>query len=765
MIALLIAVGILSLPTLGVLLHMRNASQQQLDADRLAYELIFPKGLTDKQVEAAIRSIGSNLQDNKLKGDPSIALEVMSSPRGVRHMIRVPSRDAEYLMGQLEGHIPGIDVTPIEHLPDIGYDFGAQLSMSDPARTMPITNITDHAVKILKSLETTERELVTLQYVITHTARVKVIESNTTVLKSKPRFRDYLFGSNVASNDEVQDRRVKVSDQNYGAVGRIAAKAKSEARARELVMKVLRALRSESSPSNRIDAHEIPYRNLDAVVNSARTPSSRTMQFTVSELAAFIGWPVGDPQIPGLAQGSARRFPATETIPRDGGRILGHSNVPGRERPIALPYSGATTHTFIGGKTGVGKSTQMANNAYDDMRNGLGVIVIDASASASRETVYNRVLNYVPPDRVNDVIALNVHADVDFPIAFNLFDQGSGRGAIDQIVGVFTQLYPTIATGVAVRDLLYHGIWTLLDHGDLTFADLGTLISPRNPAEKAWSRNVRQSVAAPELKEFWERVQDRNGDVEPRDANTLHNKLWQLAGRPEIKHIIGQSSSTLNMRDVLANNKILLISLSGLPKESAELLGSLITTVLWDTAQSMTPEKPNFLYLDEFQVSARVQNGLDDLLARARKHRLGLTLATQYIETIERELKTAIVNNTGTRIIYETSSTEARIWIPEFGGTKLLSETDFTGIKKYEAIATIATDSGTSAPVTMKALKPYEPTGMAQRVLEQSRRRFGRPVDQVRQEIINRRRPSQTEPSVAPKPIGRTDSPYKKKES
>lgn len=754
MIELLLTVGILSPSLLGVLIHMRNASQQEFDTDRLVYELVFPKGLTQKQVEAAIRSIGSNLNDNKFKGDPSIALEVISSPRGIRHLIRVPSRDAEYVMGQLEGHLPGIDATPIEKLPDIGYDFGASLAMSDPARTIPVSNVLDYAVKILKSLETADKEVVTLQYVITHTARVKVLNSDSVVPKSSPRFRDYLFGTNVATRDEVQDRQVKVSDQNYGAIGRIAAKAGSEARAHELVMKVLRALRSESSGTNRIEAQEIPYKKLDELVNGAVTPPRRSMQFTVAELAAFIGWPIGDPQIPGLARGSARRIAPTESVAREG-RLLGWSNIPGSTRPIAQAYEYADRNTLFVGMIGSGKSVGMGNFIYDDLHGGHGCIVIDASSSRSAQSLSSRALEYIPAHRLNDVIHIDVVGNADHSVSFNPLDQGHGLGSVDLIEGVMTALYPDIANGVSVRDLLHHGLWTIVEHGGLSLVDLGALIRPK-VSERQWADNVIANVKDPELREFWERMAD-TGRGNPRKqaewdryTDPLFRRLWQLTGRPEIRNMIGQTNNALNWEEVLTQRKVVIISLAGLPADSAELLGSMLVQTLWTTAQRLTPDKGTGtgLFLDEFQAAVNIKEGVGDLLNRGRKHGLWMTLGTQFLSDLPAPTKNAILNNVGTRVVYRTSADEAYMWRKQFGSDQL-NETDFQNGREYEAIAQILDSSGRST-VTLKARPPANPTGYSERAIELSRQRFGRPVEHVREEIKNRRRP---EPSKRPEPL------------
>lgn len=717
---------------------LRMSSQRNYDITRKTYEIVLPTNLAEDRVQAFIRSIGSHTDKGigRLLGVPTVAFETHYTDKGIYHRLRVPSASADYLIAQVHASLPGVDVTPVEDPEQFSFTSGAELGLSDGARTLRIANAKDMVARILGSVPTVETdEHVVVQWVISHSEKEKT-SNKTTVKSSKFSFLSAVVFGTDANPYEVTDRKNKESEPNFTATGRVGVVASNMQRADKLITGVFRALRSEND-DNQFRAKRIKTSKLDSI-NTGATPLLMGAQFTVTELTPVIAWPIGDPSIPGLVQGSTRRLPATEVIAREGW-LLGHSNVPGRERPIAVDWTYAILHTLIVGRIGSGKSVVMANGAAQAMDRGNGVFLIDASASKSDQSLYNRVLSLVPPERVNDVITMNVTEDADHPVGFNLFDQGSGRGAIDQIVGVFTSLYPDIATGVSVRDLLYHGIWTLIEHGGLTIIDLAALIRPNNPQEEAWKKQIISGLKEQELIDFWKRI-DRE-DKTGKYTEPLHRRIWQLAGRPEIRNILGQSNSSINLEDALANNKIVLVSLSGLPADSAELLGTLLMTTLWTAAQRLTPEKANFLYLDEFQVTARIQEGLGDVLNRARKHNLGAVLGTQYVDRLPKDLQSAILNNTGTRVVFETSAAEARIWQGEFG-RRSVDENDFIRMRKHEAIATIATSSGTSAPVTLKALAPIKSTGYERDVLDHSRHQYGQPVEQVRQQIIDRRKPS-----------------------
>ncbi len=536
------------------------------------------------------------------------------------------------------------------------------------------------------------------------------------------------------------------------AVGRIAAVGAGEFQARTLIKGVKDALAATNSPANQFKVTRTFSDKLARQVSEAAAPMFYPAQFNLPELTALIGFPIEQPFIAGLPQGTTRHLFANDDIARTG-RILGHSNYPGHERPIAQDYKLATTHTFIGGGTSSGKSTLMANSFAQDVANGFGGIVIDAANSESDETLFHRAMQRIPPHRIEDVIVLDVYRDRLSPVGFNILDQGDPRVVADQIAELFGHLFDN-DKGIWTRELLLHGLYTLAEYPGSTFTDLMPLIQPTNDDDALWAEQTIRNVKDRELVEFWKRWnaftdKERHTAIQP-----LLNRIWQLTSRPETRDIITQTTSSFQMTDVLRDNKILLVNLSGLPKQTSELVGTLIINALWNAAQQQTPAKPNFLYLDEFQVITKLPIGLDDMLARARKHKLGVTLATQYVDKLPSEIQAAIVNNARSRIIFQSSAKEARIWTPEFGA-QFVDTYDFINIRKYEAIAQLATSAGTGVPVTLKALAPIPPTGTADRVKQASHHRYGRSLQDIEQQVKKRRQPLH-KPRGQRRPIGIT---------
>lgn len=734
---------------------MKLKSQQSLDTRRKTYMLTFPTDLDQTRVLSWLRSISGSLHGDgsRLTGSPTIVFETWASDHGIVHRLIVPKNEADYISGQLRSLVPGTTVSEDDTRPVLEWTQVVEVAMSSPSRQLRVVNPTDLSASLLASVQALgPEETVMTQWVLTPAPNQALPSKEKNAKSNEFSLWQFISGSQAASSDEIDDRRKKLEDQNLHGLGRIAAVAKTPQRADVLVRQVGKAMASANSNGNRLEPIRGNTRKLAVRVNDAATPIIFPAQFSILELTALVSWPIGQPFVAGLPQGSTRHLHATEDIARVG-RILGHSNYPGHERPIAQSYHMADgryaiPHTYIGGATGTGKSTLMANSFAQDVAQGYGGIIIDASNSDSSESLFSRGLSYVPRDRLDDVIIMDVSRNQLNPVGFNILDQGNPRIVVDQLTDLFGHLYQD-TKGVWTKELLFHGLYTLAERPGMTFIDLITLLTPRNQDEVAWAEDVVKNVKDPELKMFWQRWKGFSQSERDRYTQPLMNRAWQLISRPETRNIIGQSHSSFTMTEVLSGNKILLVSLAGLPVETASLLGTLLVNALWTAAQTLTPDKPNFLYLDEFQLMTRLPMGLDDMLARARKHRLGVTLGTQYLEDVPMELKTAVINNATSRIIFQSSSRESRMWQQEFG-RQYVNENDFMRIRKYEAIAQLATDSGTAAPVTLKSLAPIATTNVASSAVALSASKYGRPIKAVEEQMINRRKAEPTSKAQRP---------------
>lgn len=236
-------------------------------------------------------------------------------------------------------------------------------------------------------------------------------------------------------------------------------------------------------------------------------------------------------------------------------------------------------------------------------------------------------------------------------------------------------------------------------------------------------------------------------------AAPVHNRIWQLTVRPEIRNIIGQSVSSFTFEDVLTSGKILLINLAGVRvgEMTASLTGTLLMNALYSAVRTVTMKKPSFMFVDEFQDFVNLPVNAADMLAKTRSFGLGLVLAHQDLDQLSkvRGLEQAVLANARSKVVFQTSSRDARVMQREFG--RLVDEDDFLNLGAYEAIARIATPDGVSAPITMTTDPPSRTTGVANAVRLASRTTYGRPVAEVETEIDARRRISDDRPTKKPK--------------
>ncbi|MGH8684536.1 MAG: TraM recognition domain-containing protein [Nitrosospira sp.] len=650
-------------------------------------------------------------------------------------------------MSQLLSLVPGVRYSPEDNQPDHDWKRVIELGETDPARSLRIPSAEYLSASLLASVQAlSEGEAVLMQWVVTPTVPQKLPSDRKPFPTSHWSYR-LITGDIMADSDEVKDRRAKLSEANMLAVLRVAAKADTEARANHLLYRVQAALASVRSPNNRFKKRLVVERWLQDRLRQAASPLIFPAQLSASELVSLIAWPLGGPHVAGLPQGRARHLPATEAIPRVG-RIIAISNFEGAERPLALSPIDSCKHTQVIGPTGVGKTTLLANLIAQDMEAGHGVILIE-----SKGDLFQEALDRVPKDRLDDVVILDVN-DTAFPVGFNIL-QGNPQIVAADIQRLFEHLYPQDTRGVRVRQGLYHAIMTLMASTNatepMTFADIGPLCVPRADQVGFSDKIIRGVAGYEELALFWQELENMKRDQRAAYFGPIIDRVWQLNSRRSIRNIIGQSKSGFDMKEIISGNKILLVNLGRATEgsETAALVGSLLLNSIWSAVLSGTssPASPTFLYLDEFQDFLNLPIPAQDMFAQARSKGLPMTVAHQFMGQLSRDLQDAVLANARSKVVFQTSSDDARLFAREFG--KSVDDHDFMHLGPYEVIMRMATSDGVSAPVTGVTQPPGRRTGLDNAARFKSREKYGRPVADVEAEINNRR--NLGEPKKAPK--------------
>ncbi len=396
----------------------------------------------------------------------------------------------------------------------------------------------------------------------------------------------------------------------------------------------------------------------------------------------------------------------------------------GQQVPFGIKANDRTRHVYVIGKTGMGKSTLLENMAVQDIKNGNGLAFIDPHGQTA-ETL----LDYIPEERKDDVVYF-APFDTDNPVSFNVMeDVGEDKRhlVVSGLMSVFKKIWVD-AWSARMEYILSNTLLALLEYPDSTLLGVNRMLS-----DKEYRMRVIENITDPAVKSFWvdeflkynERYMQEAGDA-------IKNKIGQFTSNPLIRNIIGQPHSSFDIRKIMDDRKIMIMNLSkGLVGEqNANLLGSMLTTRIYLAAMSRadkTPEEmkaaPNFyFYVDEFQSFANAT--FADILSEARKYKLNLTIAHQYVEQMEEEVRNAVFGNVGTIISFRVGPFDAEILETVF--TPKFLAPDIVNLGFAQIYLTLMIDGIGSAPFSAITLPPIENPGASYRdaVIAASRKQF-----------------------------------------
>lgn len=379
-------------------------------------------------------------------------------------------------------------------------------------------------------------------------------------------------------------------------------------------------------------------------------------------------------------------------------------------------------HVYIIGKTGAGKSTLIANMAIDDIRKDRGIGIIDPHGDLSEI-----ILDYIPKRRANDVVYLEPF-DTERPFALNVLEVRNKQQkelVASGIVSIFNKLYKD-SWGPRLEYILRNVILTLLETPNATLVDVLNLLANTN-----YRKKVVAQLKDPVLKNFWEHEFARMPDRLKAEAiSPIQNKVGQFVTSRMIRNILGKAKSSIDLEQIMNEGKILILNLSQgkLGEDSAALLGAMIITQIQLAAMNRSFIKEEdrrdfFLYVDEFQNFAT--SSFVKILSEARKYRLALTLANQYVEQLELEVQKAIFGNVGTLVSFVVGARDAHLLTFEFA--EIYSENELVSLGKYEIVLKLSIDDMSSAPFPATTLPlPTLKNENREKIVRLSKERFGR---------------------------------------
>lgn len=379
-------------------------------------------------------------------------------------------------------------------------------------------------------------------------------------------------------------------------------------------------------------------------------------------------------------------------------------------------------HVYIIGKTGSGKSTLISNMAIDDIRRGRGVGIIDPHGDLTES-----ILDYIPKRRINDVVYLEAF-DQERPFHLNILEVHNPEQkhlVASGIVSIFQKMYGH-SWGPRLEYILRNLILTLIEVQGSTLYD-----GMRVLTDKKFRDGILKQVHDPVILNFWKTEFDVMSEKQRVESvASIQNKLGQFVSAPMIRNILSNPTSSIDLAQIMNEGKILLVNLSQgkLGEDNAALLGAMIITQIQLAAMGRSYIKEEdrrdfFLYVDEFQNFAT--SSFVKILSEARKYRLALTLANQYIDQFEEEIRNAIFGNAGTIISFVVGARDATHLTKEFGG--IYSEADLVGLGKFEIVLKLSVDSMTTSPFPARTLPPPKlANDNREKIVRLSKEKYGR---------------------------------------
>ncbi len=394
-----------------------------------------------------------------------------------------------------------------------------------------------------------------------------------------------------------------------------------------------------------------------------------------------------------------------------------------------------TRHMYVIGKSGVGKSTLLENMAIQDIARGEGLAVLDPHGSFAE-----KMLDYIPEHRIKDVIYF-APFDTENPISFNVLeDVGADKRhfVASGLMSTFKKIWVD-AWSARMEYILNNILLALLESPDATLLGVNRMLS-----DKAFRDKTVAGVTDPGVKAFWIEEFAKYGDRYMQEAGAaIQNKIGQFTASPLIRNLIGQPKSSFDIREAMDNQKILIVNLSKgrIGEQNTSLLGSMIITKIYlaamsraDASPARLAELPNFyFYVDEFQSFAN--ESFANILSEARKYKLALVIAHQYVAQMEESVRDAVFGNVGTSISFRVGPLDGelleKVFSPQFTANDLVN----LGMAQIY-LSLLINDMG-SSPFSARTLPPVQKPTITYRndVIESSRAIYAQPRDVVEKNI------------------------------
>jgi hypothetical protein len=755
----------------GFTIWIRNKDRERISVTSVLLQVSLPRDNEIKidaaeQLFAGLAALHKSKKREYFKHQTHFSFEIVGMPGDIRFYVNVPASVRDFVEKQINGAYPDAEIVQVNDpaakqkdgntiageyniFSETGKVAFASLALKE-SEYKPIRVFKDLAVDGMASLTSVlakmgEGEGAAIQMLIEPTGshwkhKGREFLSHTKKTESNPEKATY--SSDAKELEAIEN---KLSKPGFHTVIRIVVSSSTKEAAEAHLTNMVNAF-GQYAGANKFYKNRHWFKGLFVTDFIYRYFPLRgqTSVLSSDELATIFHFPNKSVQTPGIHWVNSKRAPAPANLPTEG-LYLGKSTFRGITKPVFISPSDRQRHMYIIGKTGTGKSEFLKQMIMQDIKNGQGLAVIDPHGDLIED-----ILQLMPPERAEDVILFDP-SDLDQPLGFNMLeaaDEQQRHLVVTSVIGLMYKLFDPNKTGIigprfehAVRNAML----TCMYQPGATFMEVVRALTDQN-----FVQELLPKVEDPVIRRYWTDQIAQTSDFHKSEVlDYIVSKFGRFVTNKMIRNIIGQSESAFNFRQAMDTKKILLINLSKgkIGEENSSFLGLVLVPKILVAAMSrqdmpMEDRKDFFLYVDEFQNFATPD--FAQILSEARKYRLNLIVANQFVGQMEEEVKNAIFGNVGTIASFRVGVTDANYLAHEF--QPIFGEADLINIDRFNAYMRTIVGGEPVPPFSLDTTKDISAEAaqkdqrVADLVKELSRLKYGRNVQVVEAEISQRAR-------------------------
>ncbi len=697
---------------------------------------------------ASLRKSGGMF--SSFKPQPHLSFEIVAIHESIKFFLSVHRSHQDLLEKQIHGAYPDAD---IKEVPEYNiFSENSQTAYTSlklkNADYFPLKTFRDLPTDPLSALTSALAKLqqgegVAVQLMISPTDS-KWKDKGKEWLKKQKDPGDEKNPKTPPDAKELEAVEGKLSKPGFEAVIRIVTSAASSEQAKAHLTNIKAAFEQFSGPYNQFTGAKIVSEKnfLTDFIYRYLPRFSKPSVLTADELSSIFHFPNKSIETPYITWLSSKRAPAPEKIPTSG-LYLGKSVFRGIDRPVYISEDDRRRHMYIIGRTGTGKSELLKAMMLQDVLSGKGLCFIDPHGDAAEE-----MLELIPAHRAEDVIYFDP-SDISRPFGLNMLEAYSEQQkhyVVASIIGLMYKLFDPNKTGI-IGPRFEHGVrnamLTAMSRQGATFVEVMRIMT-----DAEFVRELLPGVTDPVVRRYWtDQIAQTTEFHKSEVLDYTVSKFGRFVTNKMMRNIIGQSKSAFDLRKVMDEGKILIMNLSKgkIGEENSNFLGLILVPKILQAAMSRTDvpmeqRRDFYLYVDEFQNFAT--ETFADILSEARKYRLNLTVANQFIGQIGEDLKNAVFGNVGTVIGFRVGVTDANYLQHEF--TPTFSEQDLVNVESPHAYIKTIVAGEPMVPFSLDTTKDMAKwksmlnPQIGQAIKELSRLKFGRDMVQVEAEIAQR---------------------------